>query len=81
MPIKHGNLYEFATCPGYGRYFISLIGGVWLRGIIGHYISKGGTGAHSVQKAGTVGHKGDGVRPAGGDGGRAGVNRENIFRW
>ena len=21
MPIKHGSLYDFSTCPGYGRYF------------------------------------------------------------
>ena len=34
VPIKHGNLYNFATCPGYRRYFISPIGGV-RPGVIG----------------------------------------------
>ena len=28
VPINHSNLYNFATYPGYGRYFISLISGV-----------------------------------------------------
>ena len=33
--IKHGNLYKFATCPGYRRYSISPIIGFWLGGLGG----------------------------------------------
>ena len=36
VPRNHGNLYNFATHPGYGRYFISLISGVHSEGIRGH---------------------------------------------
>ena len=55
VPIKHGNLYNFATYPVYGRYFISPISMVWSGGIRGHYISKGGTGAHNGRTAGMAG--------------------------
>ena len=42
MPRTLGKLYNFDTFPGYRRYFISPIGGVWLEGMVRHYISKGG---------------------------------------
>ena len=57
MHRNYGNLYDFSTCPGYGHYFISPIGGVQLGGIEGQYISKGGTGARAGWTLGTVGPK------------------------
>ena len=58
---KHGNLHKFSTYPGYRRYFISPIGGFWLRGIQGHYILKEGTGVCACRTAGTAGPKWEGT--------------------
>ena len=74
VPIKHGNLYDLATCPGYWRYFISQIGGVRSGGIGGNNISKEGTGVHTGRKAGTAGPKWEVGRPAGGGDGQADID-------
>ena len=71
VPINHVNLYDFATCPGYGRYFISPIVGVWSGDQRGYYIKKWGTGAHDGRTAGTAGPKWDGGRPTCGYSGQA----------
>ena len=71
MPRKHGNLYNFDTFPGYGRYFIFNIGRVWLGGIRGHCISKGEMVARARQMTGTAGPKWEEGQPVGGDSRRA----------
>ena len=81
VPSKHVNLYDFTTLPVYGRYFISPIARIWLGGVGGRYISKGGTGACAGRMAGTEGPNWEGVRTAVGDGGWADGDRENIFWW
>ena len=81
VPIKHGNLYDLATCPGYWRYFISLIVRVRLGEIGALYTSKVGTGARDGRTAGTGGSKWDGGRMAGGDDEQADRYGENIFWW
>ena len=68
VDINSGNLYDFVTCLGYGRYFISPIGGDWSGGLRGNFILKGGMG---VRASLTSGDKWEGGRPAGGGGGKA----------
>ena len=79
MPSKHVDLYNFATCPGYARYFISLIGGVLLGGDKGKlHIERGGQAHAPSIRRGWKGLSGKDVGRRSGTAGRRTVMDKRV---